>query len=93
MAEGLTVKPGVNDGLGVRSRWSVVPQLGTGELSLPHLGIIRPFSSFLRGVRVRLRVAELHAVHRRKYGSLSDGVKLERVLGADFVVSRCHGCG
>ena len=36
---------------------------GTGEFSLPHVGIVRPFSFFLREVRIRFRVAELHAVH------------------------------
>ena len=41
-----------------------VPRSGTGVfITVPFAGIVRPFSFFLREVRIRIGGPELHAVH------------------------------
>src|SRR5688572_22394451 len=51
----------------IGARWGVVPRIGTAEFSVPRMGIVRPFSFFLREVRVRFgRVRTARSSHGRR---------------------------
>ena len=58
------------------ARGGGVPQSGTGEVALPRAGIVRPFSFFLREVRVRFRGRELRAAHT---GITVDGLLIKSI--------------